>query len=373
MIIHFSDLNIAHREIKREVSLAINKVIHRGDFILGEEVSLFEKEFAQFCGTRYAVGVSSGTAALFLALVSLGIKAGDEVIVPDFTYIATALAVSYTGARPVFVDIKEDTYNIDTAQIRKSITKNTKAIIPVHLYGQPVPMHQILNIAREYNLKVIEDAAQAHGGSLKMPSGKWEKAGSIGEVGCFSFYPSKNLGAMGDAGMITTDKEEIFKKLLILRDCGRVSKYEHAVIGYNSRLDTLQAAILRIKLRKLNKWNESRRKNAQIYNKYLKELSGVIVPYVSQDVKHIYHVYAVRVKHRDRFFKRLKDKGIGVIVHYPIPLHLQKAYRPLGYKEGDFPVAEKVSGEVISLPMFPHLKEKQIKFVVDTIKEALRE
>jgi len=371
MKIPFSDIGLQHKEIKNEIDQAIAKVLERGDFILGEEVGLFEKEFAEFSQARFGVGVSSGTAALFLALESLGIKEGDEVIVPSFTYIATALAVSYTKAKPVFVDIKEDTYNIDPAKIRGAISKNTKAIIPVHLYGQPADMDEILNIAGEYNLKVIEDAAQAHGSSIKMQDEKWHVAGSLADVGCFSFYPSKNLGALGDGGIITTNSQEIYKKLLMLRDYGRISKYEHTLIGYNSRLDTLQAAILRAKLTRLNSWNSMRQEAAKEYNSKLKEVEGVIPPYVKPGVKHVYHVYAIRTRKRDQLFQELINNGIGAIIHYPIPLHLQKAYSNLGYKKGDFPVSEKVSQEIISLPMYPHLKKSQISFIVETIKGAL--
>lgn len=371
MVIQFSDLYAQHKELDKEIKKAINKVIKKSDFILGEDVKLFESEFAKFCNTRYAVGVSSGTAALFLALVAIGIKDGDEVIVPAFTYIATSFAVSYTAAKPVFVDIKEDTYNIDVDKIKKAITKNTKAIIPVHLYGQPANMPQILKIAKEYNLRVIEDTAQAHGASIRMSDGKWRIVGAIGDIGCFSFYPSKNLGAMGDGGMITTNNEEIYRKLLMLRDYGRVSKYEHGVIGYNSRLDTLQAAILRAKLKRINDWNKMRQRAAMIYNKLLKGIDEVTTPYVPDSVKHVYHVYAIRTKKRDELFRLFKEKGIGAIIHYPIPLHLQKAYRDLGYKRGDFPVSEIVAEEIISLPMHPHLKEGQIKFVVKIIKQTL--
>ena len=370
-MIQFSDLYAQHKEIDKEIKNAISRVIKKSDFILGKEVKLLEKEFAEFSNSRYAVGVSSGTASLFLALVSIGIKYGDEVIVPAFTYIATSFAVSYTGARPVYVDIEEDTYNIDTDKIKKAITKNTKAIIPVHLYGQPANMPQILKIARQHNLKVIEDAAQAHGASIKMSDGKWRIVGSIGDIGCFSFYPSKNLGAMGDGGMITTDNEEVYRKILILRDYGRVSKYEHKAIGYNSRLDTLQAAILRVKLKRIKHWNRMRQKAAGIYNKLLKDIPGLIKPHVSDSVKHVCHVYAIRTKKRDQLLRLFRENGIQVLIHYPIALHLQKAYRNLGYKRGDFPVSEIVARQIISLPIYPHLKENQIKFVVKIIKESL--
>lgn len=370
-MIPFSDLSVLHKEIEEEINSAVKKVIQRSDFIMGKEALVFEEEFARFCNARYAVGVSSGTAALFLATLSSGIGKGDEVIVPAFTYIATALAVSYSGAKPVFVDIEEGSYNINPQLIKKTITSRTKAIIPVHLYGQPANMPEILRIAREYNLKVIEDAAQGHGASIMMPGGIWQTVGGIGDIGCFSFYPSKNLGALGDGGMVVTNHAEIHKKLLMLRDYGRVSRYEHKIIGYNSRLDTLQAAILRIKLRRINKWNRMRRKAAQIYNKLFKTTDGLITPYASSKVKHVYHVYAIRTKQRKKVLQACKENKIGVIIHYPIPLHLQKAYKDLGYKKGDFPVAEKVCDEIISLPMYPHLKESQIKFVVGVIRGAL--
>lgn len=369
----FCDLGAQHKEIKKEINQAIKRVIGKSDFILGKDVGLFEEEFARFCGARYAVGVSSGTAALFLALLSAGVGPGDEVIVPAFTYIATALAVSYTGARPVFADIEEKTYTIDAAKIKKVLTVNTKAIIPVHLYGQPAAMRQILNIAKEYRLTVIEDAAQAHGASIKMDGGSYKTAGGIGAIGAFSFYPSKNMGALGDGGMVTTNSEEVYKRLCMLRDYGRISKYEHVLIGYNSRLDTLQAAILREKLKKIRRWNAMRRSAAELYNRLLKDVGGVIIPYEADGVKHVYHVYAIRVKRRDELVKVFKKKGIGAVVHYPIPLHLQKAYENLQYKTGDFPVSERVAREIISLPIYPHITESQVRFVAGTIKKFIGE
>jgi dTDP-4-amino-4,6-dideoxygalactose transaminase len=233
-------------------------------------------------------------------------------------------------------------------------------------------MPEILKIAKENNLKVIEDAAQAHGASIKMADGKWQVVGGLGDVGCFSFYPSKNLGALGDGGMVVTNNEEIYKRLLMLRDYGRISKYEHSIIGYNARLDTLQAAILRIKLKKLNSWNKLRQKAANIYNRLLNDVEGVIAPYLAPWAEHIYHVYAIRAKSRDALLNRLKDNGVGALIHYPVPLHLQKAYENLGYKRGDFPVSEKIAQEIISLPMYPHIKVAQIKFVAKIIQETLR-
>jgi len=371
MKIQFSNLHLQHAQIRKEINSAIKTVIGKSNFILGEEVRLFEAEFARFCGTKYAIGVSSGTSALFLALKSLGIGQGDEVIVPAFTYIATAFAVSYTGAKPVFVDVDERTYNIDIDTLQNAISNKTKAIIPVHLYGQPAQMAEIMNIAKANNLRVIEDSAQAHGAEIEMPQGAGRvKTGSVGDVGCFSFYPSKNLGAMGDGGMVVTNNKEIYEKVGMLRDCGRRSKYEHLVIGYNSRLDTLQAAILRAKLKRLAVWNKMRQKAAGIYNALLKG-SDVILPYVGPSVSHVFHVYAIRTKKRDALFQEFAKNKIGVVIHYPVPLHLQKAYTSLGYHAGDLPVSERVSQEVISLPMYPHLKETDIKRVVEVIKSVL--
>lgn len=370
MKIVFSDLGAQHADIRNEIDQAMSRVVDKGDFILGKDVVEFEKEFAGFCHTRYAVGVASGTAALFLALESLGIGEGDEVIVPAFTFIATALAVSYTGAKPVFVDIEEDTYNLDPKKIQKAVTKNTKAIIPVHLYGQPANMPEILKIAKDCNLKVVEDAAQAHGATLKV-NDAWQVTGCIGDIGCFSFYPSKNLGGLGDGGIITTNDEKIYQRLFMLRDYGRVSKYEHAIIGYNLRLDTLQAAVLRVKLKKLDAWNAMRVKAAKVYDRLFNEVGSVVIPYVWPLARHVYHVYAIRTPKRDNVFTQLNDKGVGAIIHYPIPLPLQKAYQELGHHVGDFPVAEKISREIISLPMHPYLTEEQIEFVVNTVKEVL--
>jgi len=372
MKVPFTDLNAQHKEIKRQINKAMKRVLQKNDFILGEDVRLFEREFSRFCQARFAVGVSSGTAALFLALLSLDIKEGDEVIVPDFTYIATALAVSYTGAKPVFVDIEEGSYNIDVKKIERAITKHTKAIIPVHLYGQPADMPQIMKIAKKYNLKVVEDAAQAHGATIKMPGGNWQKVGGIGDIGCFSFYPTKNLGGLGDGGMIVTNDIKTYNRLLKLRDYGRVSKYEHSIIGYNSRLDTLQAAVLREKLKKLDSWNVMRRRAASTYNYFFKSAPQIITPHANSDSEHVYHVYAVRLPARENTSQLLLNKGIGVIIHYPIPIHLQKAYADLGYKVGDFPVSEKVAKGIISLPMFPHISKKQIKYVVENVKKGTK-
>lgn len=404
MNIPFTDLGILHKKLKKETLQAIKAVIERGDFILGKDTKSFEQEFAAYCNCRYAVGVNSGTDALFLALKNLQIGPGDEVIVPTFTFIATALAVSYTQAKPLFVDIEEGSYNIDPQKIRQAVTKRTKAIIPVHLYGQAANMREILKIAKEYNLKIIEDAAQAHGVKIQMTDVRFQisdnrkktedrlqiketkelknreaneknykKAGAIGDIGCFSFYPTKNLGAFGDAGMLTTNDEKIYNQLLILRDCGRTSKYVHPIIGYNSRLDSLQAAVLRIKLKQLDIWNKLRMEAAKEYDKLFSEIPEIIIPKRSDFSQHIYHVYAIKTKKRDQLFDHLRKKGIGALIHYPTPLHLQGAYKELGYKKGDFPVAEKISTQILSLPIFPYIKSAQIKFIANTLIKGISE
>lgn len=372
MKIPFTDLSAQHKEIESQIGMSLRRVLKRGDFILGEDLKNFEKEFALFCGAQFAVGVASGTDALFLALKSLGVKEGDEVIVPAFTYIATALAVSYTGAKPVFVDIEEHTYNIDIRKIRNALTKSTRAIIPVHLYGQPANMPEIMKIAKEANIKVIEDAAQAHGARIELKPGEWANTGAIGDIGCFSFYPTKNLGCMGDGGMVVTSNKSIYDELLMLRDYGRVSKYEHVMIGYNSRLDTLQAAVLRQKLKRLNSWNRLRAHAAELYCRYFRDIDEVCLPYSGANVRHVYHCFVIRVRGRDSVYEALKKNSIGAIVHYPIPLHLQKAYAALGYKNDDFPVSEMVAKDIISLPMFPHIRDSQIRYVVNCVKGALK-
>lgn len=372
MKIPFLDLRGQYRQIKDQMQAALEETMERGDFILGKEEAVFEAEFGKYCNRKFCAGVNSGTDALFLGLLSLNIVAQDEVIVPAFTYIATSLAVTYTGAKPVFVDIDEKTYNIDVNKVEKAITKKTKAIIPVHLYGQPADMKPLLDMARKYNLKVIEDTAQAHGAQYRVSADKWQITGSMGDIGCFSFYPTKNLGAFGDGGAVVTDEEQVYKKLLMLRDYGRKSRYEHVTLGYNSRLDTLQAAILRLKLRHLDEWNSLRQQNAKIYTDRLKDIKGLSLPYTADYAKHVYHIYAVRVKDRDRVIKELTQADIGVLVHYPIPLHLQEVYQGLGYKAGDFPIAERVSAEILSLPMYPHLQENQIEFVAEALKKIIK-
>jgi dTDP-4-amino-4,6-dideoxygalactose transaminase len=364
-MIPFVDLKTQYDSIKDEIDEAIQNVLDNTSFIMGEDLINFEEEFASFCNTKYAIGVANGSDALNLALRACGIGEGDEVITVPHTFISTSEAISNVGGKIVFVDIDPKTYTIDVSKIEEKITEKTKAIIPVHLYGQTADMETIMELAKKYNLKIIEDAAQAHGAEYK---GK--KVGSIGDVACFSFYPGKNLGAYGDAGMITTNNEEIAEKVKLLRNHGRISKkYEHEIEGYSSRLDNLQAAILRVKLKYLNKWNDSRRENAKKYNELLNNIDRIVTPYEADYAKHVYHLYVIRTERgRDKLREELKSKGIAAGIHYPIPLHLQPAYRYLGYKRGDFPITEKVSQEILSLPMFAELTDEQIKEIVEAIK-----
>jgi len=356
-----------YEDIKDEIKGPVEKVVTSGGFILGEDVKLFEQEFPDYCGVKHGVGVNSGTDALFLACLACGIGKGDEVIVMPYTYIATALGISMAGARPVFVDIEEKTYNIDVSKIEKAITKKTKAILPVHLYGHPVDMDPLMEIAKKHNLKVIEDCAQAHGALYKD-----KKVGSFGDAACFSFYPTKNLGAFGDGGMVISNSEDIKERLLLLRDYGRKGRYEHILKGYNSRLDTLQAAILRVKLKHLDEWNEKRRKSAHLYTKLFKENNiDLVLPNESDYAKHVYHLYPVRVKDRKSVMEKLAEKGIRTLMHYPIPIHLQDAYKDLGHKKGDFLISEKCCEEILSLPMYPELPEEEIKYVVASFREIL--
>ena len=362
-MISLVDLKAQYNTIKTEIDNAIQEVLSSTSFIMGEKLERFEEEFALFCNTKYAIGVANGSDALILALRTCGIGKGDEVITVPNTFIATTEAITHVGGKINFVDINPKTYTIDVSKIEEKISNKTKAIIPVHLYGQPADMDPIMMLAKKYNLKIIEDAAQAHGAEYKD-----KKVGSIGDVACFSFYPGKNLGAYGDAGMITTNSEEIARNVKLLRNHGSIKKYEHKIEGYSSRLDNLQAAILRVKLRHLNKWNESRRKNAKKYNELLSSISGIITPYEADYAKHVYHLYVIRTEERDKLREELKLKDIATGIHYPIPLHLQPAYKYLGYKEGDFPITEKVSQEILSLPMFSELNDQQTEEIVELIK-----
>ena len=356
------DLKRQYLSVKKEIDRAIQEVIDKSAFIMGENVEEFENEFAEFCGVEYGVGTSSGTTALHLALVVCGIKQGDEVITVPYTFIATTEAVSHTGAKVVFVDIEDRSYTMDPEKIEKVITERTKAIVPVHLFGQPADMDKIIEIAKKHNLIVIEDACQAHGAEYK---GK--KVGSLGDIACFSFYPGKNLGAYGDAGMVVTDNKELAEKVRLLRNHGRAEKYYHQVEGYNYRLDAIQAAILRVKLRHLEEWTEKRRRNAKLYNEFLKG-NKVKTPLEMEYAKHVYHLYVIKTEERQELYLKLRENGISAAIHYPFPLHLQEAYRYLGWKKGDFPISEACSEGLLSLPMFPELTEDEIKRIVDIIK-----
>ena len=366
MSIPFIDFKEQNRLTQGELDVGMKKVFEKGDYILGEQALVFEGAFAKYCDAKYGVGVNSGTDALYLALSALDIKEGDEVIVPTFTFIATALCVSFCGAKAVFADIEKDTYNIDPKSFEKAITPRTKAVIPVHLYGQPANMKEITAIARKHGIKIVEDAAQAHGSRYQ---GK--RAGSLGDVACFSFYPTKSLGACGDAGMIVTSDDKIKENALMLRDYGRQGRYEHKIKGTNSRLDTIQAVVLNAKLKHLDEWNAMRAKAAEYYNQLLSKVPGVVTPLLKSDRTHVYQTYAVRVPNRDKVMEGLKAKGVSALIHYPIPLHLQEAYSELGYKKGDFPVAEQLAADVLSLPMFPHITKEQIETVVKALKESL--
>lgn len=357
------DLKKQYYSIEDAVGRAIKQVLERGWFILGQNVERFEKEFSSYCGAKFAVGVGSGTEALHLALLACGIEQADEVITVPNTAVPTICAIFFASAKPVFVDIDPHIYTIDISKIKEKITHKTKAILPVHLYGHPADMDPIIEIAQKYNLKVIEDASHAHGAEYKS-----RKVGSIGDVGCFSFYPTKNLGAFGDGGMIVTNDKAIAEKIRLLRNYGQIKKDKYLIKGYDSRLDEIQAAILRVKLKKLDEWNESRRRNAQIYNRLLNK-NRLNLPIEKDYVKHVYYLYVVRYKFRDKLREFLKSKDIETLIHYPTPVHLQEAYKDLGYKRGDFPVTEEYANEIISLPIYSELQENQIKTIVEAINE----
>lgn len=359
------DLKAEYLEIKPDVDEAVGRVLNSARFILGEEVEGFEREFASFSGADHAIGVGSGTDALLLALLTLGIGPGDEVITTPMTFIATAEAVSLRGARPVFVDIDLQTQNIDPDRLEAAITPHTKAILPVHLHGLPADMDPILDVARRHHIPVVEDAAQAHGAEYKN-----RRVGTLADLACFSFYPGKNIGAYGDAGMLTVHDPELARRASLLRDHGRTSKYEHELLGSNWRIDALQAAILRVKLARLADWNGHRQKIAAQYD-HLLQGTKVQIPVVPDGVKSVWHHYAVRVENRDRVAAQLKDGGIETGVHYPIPLHLQPAYRSLGYQAGDFPNAEEVARTTLSLPIYPTLDNEKIQTIVETLLDVL--
>ena len=371
-MIPIMDLKRQYRALKAEIDAAVDEVLDSGWFVLGKQVEAFEREFAEYCGVKYAVGVGSGVEAIHLALVAAGIGPGDEVITVPNTAVPTALGISFAGARPTFADIEADTYLIDPERVEAAITHRTKAIMPVHLYGQVVAMAPLREIARSRGLLVIEDAAQAHGATYQ---GK--KAGALGDAGCFSFYPSKNLGCYGEGGAVTTNDERIAERVRMLRNYGQSDRYHHKLKGYNSRLDEMQAAILRVKLRHLDAGNERRREIASLYNAGL-VTADVVCPIVRAEYEprtnelvrggHVYHLYVVRSKQRDALQAHLKARGVGTQIHYPIPVHLQEAYADLGLGPGSYPVAEQAAREVLSIPIYPELADAEAREVIEAIE-----
>jgi len=366
MKVPFLDLQAHHQPIREQLDAAIGDVIDKNAFAGGPFVAAFESEFARYCGCKHVIGVGNGTDALWLSLLALQVGPGDEVITVPSTFMATAEAISYCGARPVFVDIEEATYNLDAGLLEKAITPRTKAILPVHLFGQCADMDPILEIAARHGIPVIEDACQAHGATYK-----GRKAGTMGLAGCFSFYPGKNLGALGEAGAAVTNNAELAGKIQGLRDHGQARKYYHSHIGWNGRMDGIQAAVLSVKLKQLDVCNLRRRSHALLYDQLLGDTEEVIIPAQGRFNQSVYHIYAVRVKDRDQVLQSMAEKGISCGIHYPIPVHLQEAYRFLGRGKGSYPVAERCAGEFLSLPMFPELTKEQIHAVAEELKLCL--
>jgi dTDP-4-amino-4,6-dideoxygalactose transaminase len=358
------DLAAQYAAIGEEIREAVHKVLASQQFILGREGAALEAEIAQLCGVAHGVGVASGTDALILALRACGVEAGDEVIIPPFTFVATASAVNAIGARPRFADIRPDTYNLDPSDLARRVTQKTKAIIAVHLYGLSADMDPILNFARANNVRMIEDNAQAIGASYK-----GRPTGSMGDVACLSFYPTKNLGAYGDAGMVVTNSGELATRLRTLRNHGQTAKYVSSEPGWNSRLDEIQAAILRVKLGHLPEWQRARQEHAASYSKLLLGIPGIAPPLVPENYQHVFHQYTIRVEQRDALQQALSARNVGSAVYYPVPLHLQPLYRLLGHKAGDFPHSEHAANEVISLPMYPELRSEQITRVAEAVAE----
>ncbi len=372
-MVPFLDLTRQYQKMKGEILSVTQRVYERGRFILGEEVSAFEEEFSHYCGVRYGIGMGSGTEALYLALKAAGIGEGDEVVTVANSFISTALAISFTGAKPLFVEIDPRTYTMDPNHLElllkrqraKDSSRKIKAVLPVHLYGHPAEMDSILDISNRYGLIVIEDACQAHGAKY----GK-RKVGSLGTMGCFSFYPTKNLGGYGDGGMVVTNHKKYDQKLRLLRCYGERKKYYHILKGHNSRLDEIQAAILRVKLKYLDQWNEERRRKAKLYTKMLSPL-GVVCPAEQRGVRHVYHLYTIKTKKRDWLQAFLRKKGIETLIHYPIPIPLQKAYQESGYRKKDLPITNLWSRKILSLPFFPEMKEPEMQEVVKGIRSFM--
>lgn len=366
MTLHMVDVVGQYRKIKTELDAAVHKVLDSGQFILGKEVGEFECQIAGYLGVKYAIGCASGTDALQVAMMALGIGPGDEVITTPFTFVATTETILLLGAKPVYVDIDARTFNIDPTRIEPAITERTRAIIPVHLYGQAANMDPIMAVARKHNLRVIEDAAQALGAAYKE-----KKVCTFGDIGCISFFPSKNLGAFGDAGMVVTNDQQLAERMKMITVHGSKTRYYHDMLGLNSRLDTLQAAILSVKLKYLDEWNETRRKAARRYDELLQD-TPVTVPYVAAHCTHIFHQYTLRAPKRNALADHLKAKAIPHAIYYPVPLHMQKAFAVAGKRKGDYPIAEQAAEEVISLPMHTELTEEQLVYIVDAIREFYR-
>ncbi len=367
--IPFINLGAQYHSIRDEIRQALDRVVDSTSFILGEEVERFEKDFAEYLGAKYCVALNSGTSALHISLVALNIKEGDEVITTPYSFIAPAEAISYTGARPVFVDVDAESFNLDVSRIRDAITKRTKAILPVHLYGQPVDMARLMEVAREYGIPVIEDAAQAHGAECLI-EGAWKKVGTIGDAGCFSFYPTKNLGACGEGGAVVTDNPDLFERIRALRDHGQKGeRYHHQLIGYNYRMTAFQGAVLGIKLKRLDEWIEARRSRAGLYYDGLKGTPLRLPKRTDNLLNGVYHQYVIRVGDREGLGRYLGERGIETGVYYPLPIPLQDAYRHMGHREGDFPASETCARECLSLPMYPELEEEDIKYICKNIIE----
>ena len=364
----FLDLRSQNRALKAEILPVWEEILDSAGFIGGKHVNAFEEEFAGACSVKHCVAVNSGTDALRFIYLALGLEPGDEIITVPNTFIATTEAITQAGGKIVFVDIEPDTYNMDPSKLEGAITPKTKGIVPVHLYGQPADMDAILAIAKKHGLWVVEDTCQAH-----LAEYKGRKAGSIGIAGAFSFYPGKNMGACGEGGAVTTNDENLAAKIRMLRDHGQSRKYHHEMEGYNGRCDALQAAALRVKLKHLPAWNEARRNNAKIYLDLLKEVDGVILPKTNKHCLHVYHLFVIQVDNRDDVVEALKQMGISTGLHYPIPLHLQKAYEHMGLEVGSFPVAEACAKSLLSLPMYPELSEEQIVYVCDCLGKILKE
>lgn len=363
-MIPFLDLKAQYSQIKPEIDAAVARVIGSGHFVLGPEVNAFEGGFADYCRTAHCRAVNTGTSALHLALLAAGVGTGDEVITVSMTFVATTAAILYSGAKPVFVDVDPETWTMDPGLIEAAITPRTKAILPVHLHGLMADMDPIMEIARRHGLVVIEDAAQAHGAEYR-----GRRAGSIGDLGCFSFYPGKNLGACGEGGALVTNRPEFARRVSLLRDWGQEAKYDHVIAGYNYRMDEIQAAILNVKLDYIERWTEARRSLAERYDALLSDLPFAR-PRPPRHARHVYHVYAVRLQGRDDALARLRDAGIGAGIHYPVPVHLQRAYAELGYRAGDLPVTEMLANDFLSLPIYPELQPEQAAEVVAALKNA---